>query len=67
MLTLKEFKEARGVLRGVISDTELVHSPYFSDLSSLQSRLFQGHRQPDLYQAGEYAGHRGLQDPGRLL
>ena len=32
MLTLDQFKEARGVLRGVISDTELVHSPYFSDL-----------------------------------
>lgn len=32
MLTLDQFKEARGVLRGVISNTELVHSKYFSDL-----------------------------------
>ena len=32
MLTLERFKEARTVLRGVIADTELVHSKYFSDL-----------------------------------
>lgn len=32
MLTLDQFKEARSVLRGVIADTELVHSKYFSDL-----------------------------------
>ena len=32
MLTLDQFKEARNVLRGVIEDTELVHSNYFSDL-----------------------------------
>ena len=32
MLTLERFKEARAVLRGVIADTELVHSKYFSDL-----------------------------------
>ncbi len=32
MLTLDQFKEARSVLRGVIDDTELVHSNYFSDL-----------------------------------
>lgn len=32
MLTLDQFKEARSVLRGVIDDTELVHSTYFSDL-----------------------------------
>ena len=32
MLTLDQFKEARSVLRGVIADTDLVHSKYFSDL-----------------------------------
>ena len=32
MLTLERFKDARTVLRGVIADTELVHSKYFSDL-----------------------------------
>ncbi len=32
MLTLEQFKEARAVLRGVISDTALVHSKYFSAL-----------------------------------
>lgn len=32
MLTLDRFKEARSVLRGVISDTELVHSQYLSKL-----------------------------------
>ena len=32
MLTLDRFKEARNVLRGVIADTALVHSKYFSDL-----------------------------------
>ena len=32
MLILERFKEARTVLRGVIADTELVHSKYFSDL-----------------------------------
>ena len=37
MLTLDQFKEARGVLRGVISDTELVHSPYFPTCAATKS------------------------------
>ena len=32
MLTLDQFKEARSVLQGVISKTNLVHSKYFSEL-----------------------------------
>lgn len=39
MLTLDQFKEARGVLRGVISKTELVHSQYFSELCGNQVYL----------------------------
>ena len=31
MLTIERFKEARSTLRGVISETELVHSKYLSD------------------------------------
>ena len=34
MLTLKEFKEARGVLSGVIRNTSLVYSPAFSKASA---------------------------------
>lgn len=56
MLTLKEFKEARGVLSGVIRNTSLVYSPAFSKATGNQ-----------IYIKPEYAGHRGLQDPGRLL
>lgn len=36
MLTLKEFKEARGVLSGVIRNTSLVYSPAFSKATSNQ-------------------------------
>ena len=36
MLTVDRFKEARTVLRGVISQTELVHSQYLSDLCGNQ-------------------------------
>lgn len=39
MLTIDRFKEARSILRGVISDTELVHSSYFSDLCGNQVYL----------------------------
>ena len=39
MLTLDQFKEARSVLRGVIADTDLVHSKYFSDLCGNQVYL----------------------------
>ena len=33
MLSLDAFKEARGVLRGVIRDTNLIHSPALSRVS----------------------------------
>ena len=36
MLTLKEFKEARGVLSGVIRNTSLVYSPAFSKATGNQ-------------------------------
>ena len=36
MLTLKEFKEARGVLSGVIRNTSLVYSPAFSKATGTQ-------------------------------
>lgn len=36
MLTLDQFKEARGVLQGVISKTNLVYSKYFSELCGNQ-------------------------------
>ena len=36
MLTLKDFKEARGVLSGVIRDTPLVYSPAFSKATGNQ-------------------------------
>ena len=36
MLTLKEFKEARGVLSGVIRNTSLVYSPAFSNATGNQ-------------------------------
>ena len=39
MLTLDQFKEARGVLRGVITKTDLVYSKYFSDLCGNQVYL----------------------------
>ncbi|MGM9619018.1 MAG: threonine ammonia-lyase [Oscillospiraceae bacterium] len=39
MLTLDQFKEARSVLRGVIEDTDLVYSKYFSDLCGNQVYL----------------------------
>ncbi|MBU5626952.1 threonine ammonia-lyase [Oscillibacter sp. MSJ-2] len=39
MLTLDQFKEARGVLQGVISQTNLVYSRYFSQLCGNQVYL----------------------------
>jgi threonine dehydratase len=39
MLTLDQFKEARSVLQGVISKTDLVYSPYFSELCGNQVYL----------------------------
>ena len=39
MLTLDQFKEARSVLQGVISKTNLVHSKYFSELCGNQVYL----------------------------
>ena len=39
MLTLKEFKEARGVLSGVIRNTSLVYSPAFSKATGNQSYI----------------------------
>ena len=39
MLTVDRFKEARAVLRGVISQTELVHSQYLSGMSGNQVYL----------------------------
>jgi threonine dehydratase len=39
MLTLDKFKEARSVLQGVIAKTDLVYSPYFSELYGNQVYL----------------------------
>ena len=39
MLTVERFKEARTVLRGVISQTDLVHSQFLSDLTGNQVYL----------------------------
>ena len=50
MMTLEDFKAARSVLSGVIADTRLVYSPAFSKATGNQV----------YYQAGKYAGHRGL-------
>ena len=33
MMRLEDFKEARRVLKGILRDTSLVHSPYFSRTS----------------------------------
>ena len=39
VLTLDRFKEARSVLRGVIAETELVYSPYLSEICGNQVYL----------------------------
>ena len=75
MLTLKEFKEARSVLSGVIRDTSLLYSPAFSKATGnhvyikpenmqITGRGVRHHRYAHHHPPGEGKQHQGLRRQG---